>query len=137
MSRLLAPFLAVHGAIHIGYICGPAWPFAAADPWLVTFLGVGPGTVRTIGIGLALLAFVGYSLAAVSAGFAPSLWPIFLPVAAVASAAVLILFITPWTLPGLAIDGVLLFATLVRGWRPTPYSGRPRRVSSAGQAPAR
>ena len=36
-----------------------------------------------------------------------------------------LLFITPWTLPGLAIDAVLLWATLVRGWRPTRFLGAP------------
>ena len=135
MSRLLAPFLVLHGAIHIGYICGPAWPFAAADSWLVTFFGVDPGTLRAIGIALALAAFLGYLLAAVSAGFAPSIWPLVLPVAAAASAVVLILFVTPWTLPGLAIDAALVFATFARGWRPTPYSAGHGRVSAAGQAP--
>lgn len=138
MARLLAAFLVVHGAIHIGYICGPAWPFAATDPWLVTLLGVGPGTVRAIGIALVLVACAAYLVAAVTAaGFAPSLWPVFLPVASVASAIALILFVTAWTLPGLAIDTVLLVATLVRGWRPIQLSGRSQRASSAGRAPAR
>jgi hypothetical protein len=137
MSRLLAPFLVVHGAIHIGYICGPAWPFVAADAWPVTLFGVDPGALRAMGIALALSAFLGYLLAAVSAGFAPSIWPLVLPVAAAASAIVLILFVTPWTLPGLAIDAVLLFATFGRAWRPTPYAAGHRRLSSAGQAPAR
>jgi hypothetical protein len=137
MSRLLAPFLVVHGAIHIGYICGPAWPFVAADPWLVTLFGIDPGSVRAIGIALALVAFLGYLLAAASAGFAPSVWPVVLPVAAVASATLLLLVVTPWTLPGLAIDAVLLFATFGRGWRPTPYTAGRRRVSWAGQTPAR
>jgi hypothetical protein len=137
MSRLLAPFLVVHAAIHIGYICGPAWPFVAGDPWLVTLLGVGPGMVRTIGIALVLVAFVGYLLAAVSAaGFASFLWPVFLPVASVASAIVLAAFLTPSTLPGLAIDALLLFATFIRGWRPAPISGRTRRASKGDPAPA-
>jgi hypothetical protein len=137
MSRLLAPFLVVHGAIHIGYICGPAWPFAAADSWLVMLFGVDPGTLRAIGIALALAAFLGYLIAAVSAGFAPSIWPVVLPVAAVASATLLLLFATPWTLPGLAIDAVLLFATFARGWRPTPYTAVRPRLSPARQAPVR
>jgi hypothetical protein len=136
MSRLIAPFLVLHGAIHIGYICGPAWPFTTADPWLVTLIGADPGTVRAIGIALALVAFFGFLLAAVAAGFAPSLWRPVLPVAAAASAIVLMLFVTPWTLPGLAIDAVLLFATFVKGWRPTPYTAADHRVSSTGKAPA-
>jgi hypothetical protein len=138
MSRLLSPLLVIHGAIHIGYICGPAWPFATGDPWLVTLLGAGPSILRTIGIALALVAFAAYLLAAVTAaGLARSFWPVFLPVAAAASGIVLVMFVTPWTLPGLAIDAVLLFATLVRGWRPTPSSSRRPGVPSPGRAPAR
>jgi hypothetical protein len=138
MSRLLAPFLVVHGAIHVGYICGPAWPFAAGDPWPVTLLGAGPGAVRVLGIAVVLVALAGCLLAAVTAtGLAGSLWPVFLPVACVASAIVLVLFITPWTLPGLAIDIALLVATLVRGWRPRSFPARPRRGSPASQVPAR
>ena len=41
-----------------------------------------------------------------------------------ASAIVLVLFVTPWTLPGLAIDAVLLWAALVQSWQPTPFLGR-------------
>lgn len=138
MSRLLALFLVVHGAIHIGYICGQAWPFAATDPWLVTLFGMDPGTVRTIGIALALVAFAACLFAAVpAAGFASSLWPFLVPVAAIASAIVLILFVTPWTLPGLGIDAGLLVATFARGWRPAAFSRRRGGVHPAGQVPAR
>ena len=49
MPLLLALFLVVHASIHIGYICGPAWPFVAIDPWLVTALGANPDAVRTVG----------------------------------------------------------------------------------------
>jgi hypothetical protein len=138
MSLLFALFLVVHACIHIGYICGPAWPFVAADPWLVTLFGADPDTVRTVGIALVLVSFVGYLLAAVAAtGFARSLLARFILVASVGSAIVLILFVTPWTLPGLAIDAVLLWATLVGGWRPTPFFGRVRRASPVSQAAAR
>jgi hypothetical protein len=137
MSRLLGLFLVIHGGIHIGYICGPAWPFAAGEPWLVTQLGAAPDTVRAVGIALALVAFVGFLLAAIPAtGLATALWPVLVPVAAVTSAILLVLFVTPWTLPGLAIDVVLLFATFARGWRPTPFSGRRGRTAPAGRVAA-
>ena len=138
MSLLLALFLVVHGSIHIGYICGPAWPFVAADPWLVTGLGASPDTVRAAGVVLVLVSSVGWLLAEVTAtGFARSLWPFFIVVASVASAIVLLLFVTPWTLPGLAIDAVLLWATLVRGWYPAPFFGSAGRTSSGSHATAR
>lgn len=138
MSLLFALFLVVHGSIPIGYICGPAWPFAAADPWAVTLLGASPDGVRAVGIGLVLLSFFGYLLAAVAAtGVARALLPLLIVVASVASAAVLIMFATVWTLPGLAIDAVLLWATLVRGWRPTPFFGRERQASTPTRGLAR
>ena len=64
---LLALFLVVHASIHIGYICGPAWPFVATDPWLVTLLGANPDTVRSVGIALVLVTLVAFVLAAVAA----------------------------------------------------------------------
>ncbi len=126
MSLLLALFLVVHGGIHIGYICGPAWPFATSEPWLVTSLGAAPETVRTAGIALALVAFLASLLAGLTAtGILPSrLWMPLVAIAAAASAIVLVLFVTPWTLPGLAIDAVLLWAALVQSWQPTPFFGR-------------
>ena len=119
----------MHASIHIGYICGPAWPFVATDPWLVTLLGANPDTVRTVGIGLVLVTFAAFLLAAVAAtGLVRSLWRPLVVIASGASAIVLLLFVTPWTLPGLAIDALLLWATLVAGWRPTPFLGRARRT---------
>jgi hypothetical protein len=50
-----------------------------------------------------------------------------------ASAIVLTLFVTPWTLPGLAIDAVLPWATLVAGWHPTPFFGRAGRSSPSSR----
>ena len=138
MSLLLALFLVVHASIHIGYICGPAWPFVATDPWLVTGLGASSDTVRAVGIVLVLVTFVAFVLAAVTAtGFVRSAWKPLIVVASVASAIVLLLFVTPWTLPGLAIDAVLLWATLVRGWRPTRFFGRTRHASPPSQAAVR
>jgi hypothetical protein len=138
MSLLLALFLVVHASIHIGYICGPAWPFVATDPWLVTGAGAGSDTVRTVGIALVLLSFFAYLLAALTAtGFLRSLWRPLVMVASAASALVLTMFVTPWTLPGLAIDAALLWATLVAGWQPTPFFGRGRHASSSMQEAAR
>ncbi len=132
MSLLLALFLVVHASIHIGYICGPAWPFVATDPWLVTGLGAGPDTVRTVGIVLVLVSFVAYlGAAAAATGFPRSIWKPLVLVASVASAIALVLFVTPWTLVGLAVDAALLWATLVRGRRPTPLFGGSRQPPRA------
>jgi hypothetical protein len=135
MSLLLAIFLVVHASIHIGYVCGPAWPFVAADPWPVTLLGAGSGEIRAVGIALVVVTFVAFMVAAPTAvGLLPRrLWAPFIVVASVASAIVLTLFVTPWTVPGLAIDGVFLWATVVQGWRPAPSFGRTGHASPRRQ----
>jgi hypothetical protein len=126
MSLLLALFLVVHGGVHIGYVCSQSWPFEATDPWLVTAFGAAPDTVDNIGIALVLVTFFAFLLAAPTAvGILPSrLWAPLIAVGSVASAIVLVMFITPGTIPGLAIDAVLLSAVLARKWRPTPLIGR-------------
>lgn len=126
MSLLLALFLVVHGGIHVGYLCSRSWPFEAGDPWLVGGLGVAAGTVDAIGVALVLVAFFGFLLAGLTAGglFPARLWRPLVVTASVASAIVLVLFVTPGTLPGLAIDAVLLWAVLGRDWHPKPVFGR-------------
>ena len=85
MSLLLALFLVIHAAIHIGYICGLAWPFIASDPWLVTAVWIAPDAVRTAGTALVLVTFAAFLLAALTAtGFGRSRWRPLVIVASVA-----------------------------------------------------
>lgn len=126
MSLLIALALIVHGGVHVGYACGPAWPFVATDPWLVTGLGAGPDTARGVGIALVVVIFVGYFLAALAvAGILvpSSLFAPLIAVASIASAMLLVVFVTPWTVPFLAIDALLLWATILQNWRPVPFFG--------------
>jgi hypothetical protein len=138
VSLLVALLLVVHACIHIGYICGPAWPFVACEPWLVTGLGAGAEAVRAVGIVLVVMTFFACLLAAVAAaGRVRSLWRPFIVIASVASAIVLTMFVTPWTLPGLAIDAVLLWAAFAQGRYPAPFVGPAGRPASRGQEGAR
>ncbi len=132
MSVLLALFLVVHASIHIGYICGPVWPFEAVDPWPVTTLGVSAATISGLGSSLIVVSFVAFLLAALAAiRLLPSrLWRPLIVLAAGASAVVLVIFATPWTLPGLAVDVVLLWATLARGWEPRRRPDTPRAMTA-------
>lgn len=126
MSLLIALALIVHGGVHVGYACGPAWPFVATDPWLVTGMGVGADSVRGVGIALAVVTFVGYFLAALAVAgviVPSSLFAPLIAVAAIASAILLVAFVTPWTVPFLVIDAILLWATLLQSWRPVPFFG--------------
>lgn len=125
MSLVLALVLVVHGGVHVGYLCSRSWPFDAADPWLVGVVGVAPDTVAGIGSTLAVVAFFGFLLAGLAAvGVLPArMWRSLVVAASAASAVMLVLFVTPATLPGLAIDGALLWAVGVRGWRPRRLAG--------------
>ena len=136
MALLLAAFLVVHGAIHVGFLCGADWPFEPGDPWLVGALGLAPGGVRDAGAVLALVAFLAFLFAApMAVGVPPArLWRPLVAIGSVASAILLVVFVTPWTLPGIAIDLVLVWAVAVRGRRPAPIlHRRSGRVSEAGR----
>lgn len=126
MSLLIALALIVHGGVHVGYACGQSWPFAASDPWLVTGFGAGPDTLRSVGIALVVVIFVAYLLAALAAAgiLIPStLFAPLIVIGSVASAMLLVAFVTPWTVPFLVIDALLLWATLIQNWRPAPFFG--------------
>lgn len=130
MSLLLALLLVIHGGTHMGFLCSRSWPFEAGDPWLVTGLGADSDTVAGIGTALVLVAFFGFLIAALAAiGVVPQrLWRPTVVVASTASAAALVLFPTPATVPGIVIDAVLLWAVAGRSWTPTPLFGRRRRA---------
>ncbi|HEX8938560.1 MAG TPA: hypothetical protein VF763_00235 [Candidatus Limnocylindrales bacterium] len=118
MIRVLtALFLLVHGSIHVGYICSRSWPFEATDPWLVTRLAASSDLVQIVGAALALLTFLVFLLAAAAtiAPFPRWAWRGLVAVGSVASATMLVGFMTSWTLPGLVIDAALLWTTLGRG----------------------
>lgn len=125
MSLLIALVLVVHGGIHVGFLCSRSWPFEPGDAWLATALGADPDAVAGIAAALVLVAFFGFLFAGLTAvGLLPArLWRPLVVVAAAASAVVLVLYVTPATLPGLAIDAGLVWSVGVRGWRPKRLIG--------------
>ncbi len=129
MSLLFALFLVVHGGIHIGYLCSRSWPFQAGDPWLVTSFGASADTVGSVAAVLVLMAFFAFLLAglAVAGIVVPrAVWAPLIVLGSVASAIVLVVYITLGTVPGVVVDALLVWAVLVAGWRPTPFFGRER-----------
>ncbi|HJP71204.1 MAG TPA: hypothetical protein VJ975_05750 [Candidatus Limnocylindria bacterium] len=131
-SAIVSVFLVLHALIHAGFVSprppmtagGPAWPFDLAHSWLLSPLGFGEPSLRIVGVGLLALVVLGYAGAALSTlGTVPAAW--FAPtvlVATVASIGMLAVFFHPWLFLGFAIDGVLLWATLVANWRPSALS---------------
>jgi hypothetical protein len=118
---LLAGFLLAHAAIHAGYLQrppatagGPAWPFELGRSWLLTPLGIGPTSMRLLGLALVVVLVAAYALAAVAAaGLLPS--GLFAPAVvagSVASLALLGLFFHPWLVLGIAIDLALLWVVM-------------------------
>lgn len=126
MRFLLALGLLVHGSIHIGYVCSRSWPFAASDPWIVTRLGAPAEPVAQLGIALAMATFFAFLFAAASTiGVLPRRWwKLLAGAGAVTSAVMLIAFATPGTLPGIAVDAVLLWAIVVQAWTPAALRSR-------------
>jgi hypothetical protein len=126
MALLLAAFLIVHGGIHMGFLCGGDWPFEPGEPWLVTMLGAASPAVHDAGAVLVLVAFFAFLVAAPAAlRLLPAAsWRAAVAVGSIASAIALVLFVTPWTLPGIAIDALLVWAVVVRGRRPGPVLRR-------------
>jgi hypothetical protein len=126
---LIAGLLLAHAAIHVAFIAppppatagGPAWPFTTDDSWLLTRVGVDADTSRLLAGALFAVTMAAFALAAVVAiGIAPAgLWLPAATIGALGSLALLVAFFHPWLVVGLAIDVVLLWATLIAAWSPT------------------
>lgn len=127
---VLGGFLLAHGLIHALFIApapattagGAEWPFDLTQSWLVTSVGLDVNLVRVIGIALIGVVVVGFLLAALGTVgiLVPSgWWPALVVGSAAASALLLVLFLNPQLVLGLAIDAVLLWVVLDAVWAPT------------------
>jgi hypothetical protein len=119
MSRLIAIGLIGHAVMHIGAVsCGLL--FAASEHWLVSGAGLDARLVDSSAILLTSLVVAGF----VGAAFAetgvivPRSWRVPLIVtASTASAVMLAALFSPPALPGLVIDGLLLWSVLGQSLR--------------------
>ena len=130
MSRFIALGLIGHAIMHVGAVsCGLL--FAAREPWPVTGAGLDAGVVDSSAILVTSLVVSGYVMAALAESglLVPRNWrgPL-IAMASMGSAVMLAALFSPPALPGLAIDGLLLWAVL----------GRPRlrRTTMRGGQPA-
>lgn len=124
---LVAAFLVAHGLVHLFFLIpqpltasDPQWPFELSRSRPLEALGVEGSALRRLGVVLIALVLVGYAVAGLaSAGIAPAaFFATGVIVGSVASAALLLAFFHRWLALGVAIDVVLLWATLVASWRP-------------------
>jgi hypothetical protein len=133
MNFLIAAFLVGHALVHASYLApapprtadGPEWPFEMARSWLATGAGLDPSLVHTLGTAMVLatvVLLVGAGLSTVGWLVPSEWWSAFVVGGAVVSALTLAMFFHPWIVLGLAIDAVLLWATLVIGWAPATAS---------------
>jgi hypothetical protein len=126
---LLAAFLFLHGAIHLGYLSprppatvdGSAWPFSRERSWILTPLGVSAELCRIVGLALTAATLAAFTLAATSVlGLLPvGLWDAAIVLGAGSSIGLLVLFFHPWLVLGIVIDVALLGAVLIADWSPT------------------
>ncbi len=129
MKLVLAVFLAAHALIHVSYLTpappqtagGPAWPFQADHSWLITRFGLDPTLVRSLAVVLVaatIAAFLAAGLATLG-WLSAAWWPGLVVLGAALSLTTLTVFFHPWLLLGIAIDVVVLLATVVGGWTPS------------------
>jgi hypothetical protein len=129
---VLAALLFAHGWVHLMFIFpkpdaaaatsgGLAYPFDMSRSWLVTGAGLDLGLVRTVGLVVMGVVFVGYLLAALSTAglLVPAEWWTGLVAgSAVASTVLLVLFFAPALLLGFAINGAVAVLVLASIWSP-------------------
>jgi hypothetical protein len=128
---LIAAFLLGHGLVHVMFAVAP--PNASTDPaaaefafdanrsWLVTDRLVDARALRLIVLALIAVTIGGYTLAALSTlGFVipTTLWPALVIAATTASAALMVIGLTPALVLGIAIDLVLFVVVITSAWLP-------------------
>jgi hypothetical protein len=126
---LLAALLIGHGLVHVLFEVpaptatdgGADWPFDMARSWSITGPGLDANVIRSAGSVLIAVTVIGFALAGLSTVgiLVPSAWwqPT-VALAAVASAALLILFFEPQLVLGLGMDAVLLWVVATGWWVP-------------------
>ncbi len=126
---VLAALLVAHGVVHLLFLApapaaadgASAWPFDLARSWAVTVLGLDPGLVRVIAMGLIAISVGGFALAGLAtAGILvpTSAWPVLVAVPSVASVALLVLAFNPQLVLGLGLDAILLWVAAAGTWAP-------------------
>jgi hypothetical protein len=133
---LLAAFLVGHGLVHIAFATpvpatpapagGMEYPFDVNEAWLVTSRIADVSIVRVLVWALVAVTVIGYLLAALSTvGIVvpTTLWPALVVAATAASAALMIIGLTPALALGIAIDIVLFAVVFTSAWSPAPLPG--------------
>jgi hypothetical protein len=120
MTRvLLAIFLVAHGAVHAPIWLAPYSESAPFDPghsWLLQGLGLGAATARSIGIALAMLAFVSFAGAGIALFARQEWWRSLAVIAAAASLVLLVMYYHAWLTLGVAINVGILLALTWADW---------------------
>jgi hypothetical protein len=131
---LLATLLFAHGWVHLMFVFptptpaaatatagGLAYPFDMGRSWLATGHGLDAGTIRTIGMAVMALTFVGFALAAMATlgWLVPAAWWDGLVIgSALGSTILLVLFFSPGLLLGFVINAGLVWLVLASIWSP-------------------
>jgi hypothetical protein len=135
---LLATLLFAHGWVHLMFVFpapepatatagGLAYPFDMGRSWLITGTGLDGGAVRTVGIVVMVVTFVGFTLAAMATigWLVPVEWWSGLVIgSAVSSTVLMLLFFSPALLIGFVINAVLVWLVLASMWSPIAAGAR-------------
>ena len=127
-ALIVAGLMLGHALVHASYLApqptarpgAPAWPFTLDHSWVLGPAGVDLEISRVLGAGLVVVVVAGFALAALAAlGWVPApFWRIGVALGAIASLAVLVLYVHPWLMIGMAIDLALLWLVVAAGWAP-------------------
>jgi hypothetical protein len=129
---LLAFLLFAHGWVHVMFVFpvpqdaaatpgGLAYPFDMGRSWLIGNAGLDAGMIRTLGIAVMVVTFVGFLLAALSTlgWLVPAGWWTGLVLGSAATSTLLLgLFFSPALLIGFAINAALWMVVMASVWSP-------------------
>jgi hypothetical protein len=129
---LLAAFLLGHGLVHVMFAApapvpaatatGPSeYPFDIAKSWLVSDRFIALSTARLLVLAFVAITVIGYLLAAMATvGFVvpQSMWPALVIASTTASAALMVIGLSPGLALGIAIDVALFLVVVSAAWSP-------------------
>lgn len=127
---VLGLILIAHGLVHLMYVVpkparsprGTEWPFHADRSWALSFVGLGTGALQTTAVALMAVTTAGFTVAGIALLANLGWWTGAAIAAAAASSALLVLYLHPLLVLGLAINAFVLSVTVLE-WPALNYAG--------------
>jgi uncharacterized membrane protein YphA (DoxX/SURF4 family) len=114
MVRVLAAlFLIAHGLVHLLYLAprpegDPNYPFVPEERWFAAAVGLAPSAAKAIAGTLAVASTIALMIAGVALLANAELWKPAAVIGSVVSLVLMLLFLHPWLVFGIAIDAAII-----------------------------